>query len=461
MDVSEQAHRTADTVITGLVQTMEGVFQRGRVFIEGGVITAVATGGESVADGARLIDVGDSYVLPGAVDAHVHSYSHGGEGLRASTSAAAAGGVTTIVEMPFDGTGPVNRRERLEAKLEKVAEEAVVDVAVLGTLEPGGGWRRTGELVDGGVVGFKVSLFDTDPFRFPRTSDAELLDVTAAIGEAGSTLCAHVENNEIIKALLADAGNRSSTDPSVHGRTRPPVSETLGALTAMEITAHQGNAMHLCHLSLGRSADLVEWYRDQGVDISFETCPHYLLLTEEDMMAHRGRLKINPPLRTATDRNAMWQAVTSGLASVISSDHAPWPTALKDHEAILDNSSGAPGVQTLVATTLGECLHRYGDGREFSRTVAALTANPADRYGIGHTKGRLQPGYDADVMVLTPSDDWRIDTAAQLSNAGWTPYHGYAPGAQVTLTLSHGNVVYDAGKGLLGVPGRGKQVQRK
>ncbi|MGW0737687.1 dihydroorotase [Streptomyces sp. NPDC002851] len=425
------------------------------------MIREVRTGDPDPGTAVRFIDVGDAFVLPGAVDAHVHSYSHAGEGLRASTSAAAAGGVTTIVEMPFDATGPINSAERVDAKLELVDDEALVDVALLGTLEPGGGWRRAWELVEAGVVGFKVSLFDTDPVRFPRIGDAELLDVMRAVGEAGSTLCTHAENNEIIKALLADEARQSSTDPRVHGRTRPPVTETLGVLTAMEIAAHQGNALHLCHLSLGRSADLVSWYQGQGVDITFETCPHYLLFTEDDMLAQRGRLKINPPLRGDAERTAMWNAVGAGLASVISSDHAPWPVRLKEHDRILANHSGVPGTETLVATTLGACLRRHGAGPEFIKTVEALTANPADRYGIGHRKGRLEPGYDADIMVLEAADDWQIDEGALHSNAGWSPYDKYVPGARVTLTLSRGAVVWSVDQGLVGTPGRGQPVCRR
>ncbi|GLY68057.1 dihydroorotase [Amycolatopsis taiwanensis] len=459
MDTAQPDTARAETVLAGRIPDSEGRYHRGAVWIADGRIVDVAFGEPSSAK--NLIDVGESLLLPGAVDAHVHSYSHAGEGLRASTSAAAAGGVTTIVEMPFDATGPVNSRDRVNAKLDLVADEAVVDVALLGTMEPGGGWRRTADLVDAGVVGFKVSLFDTDPFRFPRINDSELLDVMKAAGEVGSTLCTHAENNEIIKALLADPANQASTDPAVHGRTRPPVSETLGVLTAMEIAANQGNALHLCHLSLGRSADLVSWYQSQGVDVTFETCPHYLLFTEDDMATLRGRLKINPPVRDDASRTAMWKAVTSGTASVISSDHAPWPAAQKDHDRILDNHSGTPGTETMVATTLGECLRRYGQGPEFTAAVAALTANPADRYGIGHRKGRLATGYDADILVLTPDEQWQIDGSALHSNAGWSPYHKRLPGARVTLTLSRGTVVWDANTGLVGAPGHGEQVRRR
>lgn len=449
------------TVLIGKVPDGDGGFRRARVRIAGSVILDVTEDSGVPKDAAKVIDVGEAYVLPGAVDAHVHSYSHGGEGLRASTSAAAAGGVTTIVEMPFDGAGPINNLERLAAKRELLAEQAVVDVALLGTLEPGGGWRRTEELVEAGVVGFKVSLFDTNPFRFPRIGDAELIDVTRAVGEAGSTLCTHAENNEIIKALLADEANQASRDPLVHGRTRPPVSETLGVLTAMEIAANERGRLHLCHLSLGRSAELVDWYQRQGTDVTFETCPHYLLLTERDMLAQRGRLKINPPLRDTAAKEAMWRAVADGLATVISSDHAPWPAELKDHERILDNHSGTPGTETLVATTLGECLRRYGEGKEFARAIEALSINPAKRYGIDDRKGRVAAGYDADLLVLEPSDDWRIDAGALHSNAGWSPYADYAPGARVSHTLSRGDVVWDAGKGLLGTPGRGEQIRRR
>ncbi|WP_100466346.1 dihydroorotase [Mycobacteroides abscessus] len=449
-----------DTLVVGVLEESPGKFARGSVAISEGRITAVQTG-EPNESARQLIDVGDSLVLPGAVDAHVHSYSHSGEGLRASTSAAAAGGVTTIVEMPFDATGPINRADRARAKLDLVTKDAVIDVALLGTLEPGGGWRHAAELVDAGVVGFKVSLFDTDPFRFPRIDDAELRDIMQVVGEVGSTLCTHAENNEIIKALLADESNRTSVDPRVHGRTRPPVSETLGVLTAMEIAAYAGNALHLCHLSLGRSSDLVSWYQSQGVDVTFETCPHYLLLTEEEMLSQGGRLKINPPLRDKENREAMWTAVITGTASVISSDHAPWPRDLKEHRRILDNHSGCPGTETLVATTLGECLRRHGTGVEFSRAVAALTANPADRYGLGHRKGRLAAGYDADILVLTPTEHWQIDGSALHSNAGWSPYDQYLPGATVTMTLSRGVVVWDADQGLVGSPGRGEQVRRR
>lgn len=473
-----------DLIVTGVLGWDDGRYSRGRVSVADGRIVAVEAaddavpsavagagaqqGGTARADhardrtpsaGARHIDVGTALVLPGAVDAHVHSYSHAGEGLVASTSSAAAGGVTTIVEMPFDGPGPINTVDRLAAKTELVAQQAVIDVALLGTLEPHGGYRRAEELVAAGAVGFKVSLFDTDPRRFPRIDDADLVNVMAAIRGADTTVCVHAENNEIIKAALADPAHQDSTDPLTHCRTRPPVSETLGVLTAAEVAHSQGARLHLCHLSLGRSIQLSQWYRSDGADLTVETCPHYLTFTEDDMRHHGGRLKINPPLRPDADREAMWSALAAGVVDCVVSDHAPWPVEMKTHERILDNHSGVPGTQTLVALTLGAALRRYGLGPQFRRAVDALTIAPARRYGLAAHKGQLTVGADADLMVFTPSDD-PISAADQRSNAGWSPYDGLAPGGAVTMTISRGRVVWDADQGLLGAPGEGRWVTR-
>lgn len=399
-------------------------------------------------------------MLPGGVDAHVHSLSHCGEGITAATSAAAAGGVTTIVEMPFDATGPINDRDRLLAKQDLVNDEAVVDVAMLGTLAPAGGWREAEALADNGVVGFKVSLFLTDSIRFPRINDYELLHVMQASSDTGRTLCTHAENNEIVQSLLEIEGASNPTDPQAHSRTRPPISETLGVLTALEIAANHGTALHVCHLSLPRSIDLVSWYQSQGADVTLETCPHYLSFTEADLDRQRGDLKINPPLRTAADRDGLWNRLGSGAVAVVSSDHAPWPRKFKDHDHILNNHSGAPGVETLVAVTLGGAIRRDPDLSTLGTVVDALTAGPAKRFGIDHRKGSLEVGKDADIMVFSPDTDVRIDGSALHSNAGWSPYAGMAPGGIVTHTISRGDVVWTREGGLTGRAGRGKILTR-
>ena len=444
-----------DLVVAGLVRIAD-VWQPGEVWVADGRISGLLRAADAPSTTARRLDVGANFVLPGAVDAHVHSLSHAGEGVRAATRAAAAGGVTTIVEMPFDGPGPINTVDRLRAKQDLVQREALIDVALLATLSPGGGWRRADELVSEGAVGFKVSLFDTDPARFPRIDDRELLDVMKAVGGTGRTLCVHAENNEIVKALLREESAAPADDSQAHSRSRPPVSETLGILTAMEIAATSGNALHLCHLSLPRSVDLASWYMSQGVNISIETCPHYLTFTHEDLDTQRGRLKINPPLRGRADREGLWERLEEGSVSILSSDHAPWPLAQKDRDRILDNHSGIPGVETLVSMSLGQAVARGPE--TFDRTVDAITIGPARRFGLDRTKGSLDVGKDADVTVFSVNSDARIDGSSLHSNANWSPYDGHQPGGVVSLTISRGTVVWHAGSGLAGSDGRGRLV---
>jgi allantoinase len=443
-----------DLAVTGLVQR-GGVWKRQEIHIANGQITAISDP-SATTQAARRLDVGDAYLLPGMVDAHVHSLSHPGEGVAAATRSAAAGGVTTIVEMPFDLAGPINSVERIRAKRELVEQEAFVDVAVMGTLAPEGGWRAAEAVSNAGAVGFKVSLFNTDAARFPRIDDAELRNVMAATGGAGRTVAVHAENNEIVQAMLAIEKANNPLDPKAHVRSRPPVSETMGVLTALEIAFEQSAKLHLCHLSLPRSVDLVNWYREQGLDVTLETCPHYLTFTEDDHDVQRGRLKINPPLRRPADRNGMWDRLSAGKIDVVSSDHAPWPTEYKDNEGIFANHSGAPGVQTSMAVTLSAALERGTDA--FNAAVRSLTSAPAERFGVGHVKGSLEVGFDADIAVFDPRDAWDIDAGDMFSNAGWTPYQGMTTTGRVTTTISRGTVVWD-GTELIGARGRGAVVE--
>lgn len=458
-DMEAYAH---NVVVVGRIRLDDGTYGPGAVWTDGQNIARVTPGRPepSATEGYRVIDVGESFVLPGAIDAHVHCYSALEEGMAVATRSAAAGGVTTIVEMPFDADGPINTVERLEYKKGLVDSEAVTDVAVLGTLAPDGGWRQAAALAEGGVVGFKLSLYHTDSFRFPRIDDAELMSAFGAIAETGLTVCVHAENNEIVQELSARAQLEDPLDPLTHVRTRPPVSETLGALTAMEIAHAQGTRLHLCHMSVPRAIDLARWFRDNGTDVTAETCTHYLTFTAEDMTTQGARLKINPPLRERADVEGMWERVADGSVQLLTSDHAPWPIERKLDKEILKNASGAPGVEMLPTLCLGEALRRDPDPSGlFDTVVTALTSAPAERYRFGDRKGRLAPGHDADLMVFTPDADYEVTDESQHSNAGWTPYAGLRPGGRVTLTLSRGEVVWDASTGTVADPGRGRLIR--
>lgn len=452
-----------DLIVSGRIRRHDGSWGPGEVWSTAGVVTAVVDGITNT-EATRRIDAGEAFVIPGAVDAHMHCYSFADEGILAATSAAAAGGVTTVVEMPYDAPGPINSVERLVAKQELAHRESVIDMALLGTLAPQGGWKAAEGLASGGVVGFKLSLFHTDTRRFPRINNPEMLNCMAAIAETGRTMCTHAEDNEIIQHLSDTDEALNSLDPHMHCRVRPPVSETLGVLTALELAHDKGVKLHVCHVSLPRSVDLVRWFREQGDDVTTETCPHYLSFTEDDMDEQGTRLKINPPLRTQQDRNGLWNRIAEGTLPVVSSDHAPWPLELKTKTPALANKSGVPSIETLVTMTLGQALTRDPSLTLFGRAVDALTSNPAHRFGIDHRKGSLEPGKDADIIVFAPDPAdgpaVAVDGSAMHSNAGWSPYDGLTPGGHVACTISRGEVVWDAATRELAAPGRGELITR-
>jgi allantoinase len=438
--------RDSDQVIIGTLADANGSYGPGAVWMAGEKITGVThtVPEESELSGLTVTDATGAYVLPGAIDAHVHCYSYNGEGMFAATRAAAAGGVTTIVEMPYDETAPVKNVDRLNEKRQIVADEAVTDVALLGTLWPGGGWREAGPMADAGAVGFKVSLFHTHPDRFPRVDDSELLDTMSAVTDVNRTLCVHAENNEVVQHLSKIEAKSNPYDPLTHIRTRPPVSESLGVLTAMEIARDRGTKLHLCHMSIPRAINLCRWWCEDGADITLETCPHYLTFRVEDMKSQGGLLKINPPLRDGDSVDGLWRGIVDGLVPVISSDHAPWPLSMKEDAKILTNKSGVPGVQTVAIVPLGKAFAIDPDPSGlFHNVVKAVTAGPADRFGFGHRKGRLVPGYDADIMIFRPDTDYEITNEEQKSNAGWTPYAGMHPGGFVETTFLRGRRIWN------------------
>lgn len=444
-----------DLALAGRLVTGTGEPTRGELLVSGGRIVEVSRSTPSSTPAARRVDVGEAYLLPGAIDCHAHSGSHPGEGLQALTRSAVAGGVTTVVDMPYDAAGPVVSEEVMTRKRSVVEGEALTDVALLGTVRPGTGGDDVRPLVAAGAVGFKLSLFCTDARRFPRIPDGQFLEVLEAIREAGSIACVHAENEEIIKPLIESFRAAGDGSPLAHCRSRPPVSETQAVLTALEYAHETGASLHLCHLSLPRSVDLAARYKEDGARVSTETCPHYLCFSEEDMERQGGRLKINPPLRTRDAEEGLWERVAAGAVDVVASDHAPWPIEQKTEPFIFDNHSGAPGVETLLTAVASGLLDRGGSPNDVARL---LSARPAALFGLA-AKGSLEVGKDADVVAFDPSRPVTIDERKLHSNAGWSPYHEMTFSGRVVLTVSRGEVVYD-GESVLAEPGRGRVVTR-
>lgn len=403
----------------------------------------------------KVIDAAGCLIFPGIVDAHVHSYSFLNEGFENSTAAAAAGGVSTIIEMPYDKGAPVNNPETLEKKITAIKQLAMVDVALLATLPKAGGIEAIEPMCRLGACGFKLSVFETDPDRFPRIEDDVLLEVFPLLKAQGLTVGFHAENDVIIESLVARSKAAKRTDPLAHCRTRPPVSESLAVGKLLELALWTGAHLHIYHCSHPRCMEMIAWYRTQKVDVTVETCPHYLLMSEDDMEKKGALAKINPPMRKPEEVAAMWQYVVNGEVNMITSDHAPWLLDNKQNPNIFANGSGAPGLETLFPLMYSEGVVARGlSPVELARLMAT---NPADRFLLAPGKGRIALGADADFAILDPSITWTVTGSESFSSAKWSPYEGMTVTGKVVRTLVRGKDVFKDGK-IVAERGEGKYI---
>ncbi|WP_426437026.1 dihydroorotase [Bradyrhizobium genosp. P] len=444
-----------DLVVTGRVVLTNRVIDNGYVAIRGGLVERVGEG-PAPAAGERQ-DFGKAFVLPGAIDAQVHSKSQlNQEDFIWSTRAAAAGGVTTIVDMPYDAGFLVCTGDRVRQKIEEAGAQSRVDFALYGTIAPGDGAKHIAGMVEAGVSAFKFSTFNTDSKRFPRIAPQVLYECFSEIGKHGLAAGVHNENDEMVRAAIAAVETAGVTNYLAHGRSRPPVTETLAMAEVYEIGAQAGCSAHVVHCSVGRGYELCESYRRQGFDATVEACIHYLFLDEENDVARLGgKAKVNPPIRPRAQVEALWRHLAAGHVTVVSTDHVSWSEDRKTDPNMLKNSSGVPGLEVLYALLIKGLTERHLDISHASRLLAA---NPARLFRIGHRKGAIEPGRDADLVVMAHAPH-RYDPSASGHNfVRWSPYEGLELPYRAVATFLRGRIAFD-GRKVMAEPGTGAFVR--
>jgi allantoinase len=343
--------------------------------------------------------------------------------------------------MPYDADEPVWTAELLEKKKVLVNQEANVDVALLATIRPENGLDEIPRLVQAGACGFKLSTFNTDSYRFPRIGDGLMLAAFQRIADTGRAVGLHAENDEIVRFYSAIFEQGEGRDAALHCKARPPVAESVAVATALELAEWAGVHVHFHHTTVPRAVRLAEQYLEDGVQVSVETCIHYLVFTEDDMASYGARAKINPPLRTVEAKEQLWQQCKNGQIGLVTSDHAPWQIDRKSNENIFKNSSGAPGVETVLPLLYSEGVAK---GKiTIHDLVRLLCENPARVYGFSDRKGSLRIGTDADITIINPDIKWELDEAEQHSFAGWSLYHGRSIEGKITSTIVRGQVVFN------------------
>ncbi|MBN9317379.1 MAG: dihydroorotase family protein [Devosia sp.] len=442
-----------DLVIAGTVVLPALVIEGGYVAVRDGKVVHVGEGAAPHAHERH--DFGNALILPGAIDAQVHSLSQKHqEDFIWSTRSAAAGGVTTIVDMPYDEGNVVNSAAAVRQKVEHASPQARVDFALYGTIDPAEGASRIAEQAAAGVAAFKFSTFGTDPVRFPRISPPLLQEAFIEVAKTGLTGGVHNEDDESVRAAMAKVKASGITDWRAHGMSRPPLTELLATLQIYETGAQTGCDAHVVHCSLSRGYDIAADYRARGFGASIECCIHYLTLDEEsDVRRLGGKAKINPPIRPRAEVEKLWQQVAAGNVTIVSTDHASWSEDRKTNPDMLANASGVPGLEAMVPLFVKGALER-----NIPLTWAArlMAANPAKHFRL-KDKGALEAGKDADITVLVNRP--QIYDAARSGHnvVGWSPYNGIELPWTVAGTWLRGQQVFDGTT--VAEPGGGRWVR--
>ncbi len=444
-----------DLIIRGRIVTPQMTISNGWVAISGSVIHAIGEGEAPAA--ATVHDAGDAFVLPGIVDGQTHAGSYLGlPGIEPTTRSAIAGGVTTIVDMPYDNPTPLSTREHLDAKVEAIERFSHCDVALYGTVIPGQSLDEVQSLADGGIVAFKISAFESSPTRFPRIDAALALDLLEALSATDLPLGLHNEDQEIVRSRVSRARAEGPNGITAHSPSRPEVAELASTVHFLELAASAGGHAHIVHISTPRGFRLVDNYAQQGFRATGELCVHYLWFDpERDGEELGARMKVNPPIRPGQiDR--LWQELVEGRIAFVSSDHSSWPIDNKFTDSIFDAGAGVPGMETLLPAFYSVAKQRGVDGAHFCAEY--LAERPARFFGLYPRKGVLVPGADADITILAEEDDvW--DASRAQDGLNWSPYDGRRFAARVAATYHAGRLAYD-GHSVLNTPGSGRYLRR-
>jgi allantoinase len=442
-----------DLVLSGTIVQARKITENGYVAVRDGTIVHIGQGTPPAAKVRH--DFGKAYVLPGAIDSQVHSRSQKGqEDFIWSTRSAAAGGVTTIVDMPYDDGMLICTADRLQTKAAEAASQARVDFALYGTVRPDEGAKHIAAMVEAGAAGFKFSTFGTHPERFPRVPPHVLAACFEEIAKHGLIAGAHNENDEFVRACMQAVEKTGISDYRAHGRTRPALAETLAMAEIYEIGAATGCSSHVVHCSVARGYDMCASYRESGYDATVEACIHYLTLDEEhDVARLGGKAKINPPVRARSEVEALWKRLAAGQVTVVSTDHVSWSLDRKSDPDMLKNASGVPGLEVLYALLLKGLLER---NLPLSLAAQLLAGNPARLFRLGHRKGALDIGRDADIVVMAHRPG-KYDPAASGHNfVSWSPYEGIELPYRPVATFLRGQSVFDGRE--VAAPGTGAFV---
>jgi allantoinase len=435
-----------DLVIRGHQVVTETSVGPASVHIAHSKITAISTF-EDVPAGSVLVEAPtESIVMPGLVDTHVHVNEPGRtawEGFETATRAAAAGGVTTIVDMPLNSIPATTTLPALRAKLAAAENKLHVDVGFWGGVVPG----NTGELETlwkAGVVGFKCFLIHSGVAEFPNVTEADLRPAMPELARLGAMLIVHAEVPGPVDACCQAIAGASSSSYQTFLSSRPRAAENQAVELMIKLSRDTGCRIHIVHHS---SADVLPALRQAklaGLRLTLETCPHYLHFCAEEIPDGATEFKCCPPIRERDNREQLWEALSDGTIDFVVSDHSPCPPEmkLKEQGDFLNAWGGISSLQLRLPIIWTEASNR---GFGIERIIRWLCSEPARQVGLSHLKGAIRIGADADIVIWNPNAQFKVEPQQLNHRHKLTPYNGETLRGVVEKTFLRGQMVYDGG----------------
>jgi allantoinase len=440
----------------GVAVTAEGE-KRADLAVTDGIITALEP--ELAGDAKEEVDARGLHLFPGLIDTHVHFNEPGRthwEGFATGSRALAAGGGTVFFDMPLNASPPTLDRASFLAKKRAAEASSVTDFALWGGLTPAN-LERLPELAGCGVVGFKAFMSSSGVEDFAAADDFTLLEGMRSYVKLNLPVAVHAESESLTQGLTRQIRAQGGKSVRDYLRSRPVLAELEAVGRAILFAAETAADLHIVHVSTAKGVMLVGEARAKGVRVTCETCPHYLVFDEEDVERLGAVLKCAPPLRSGAERRELWRALANGHLDILASDHSPSPPDLKERSDFFEVWGGIAGVQSTLPALLTAGPER---GLTMSAVVRLTSHNPAVRFGLA-AKGRLEPGFDADVSLVDFGETYTLPREALLSRHPLSPYLGRAFRARVQRTMVRGKTVYEDGKITAQQPAKFIQPQKR
>jgi allantoinase len=402
---------------------------------------------DDVPAGAGLDDHGELAILPGIVDTHVHLNEPGRtewEGFATATRAAAAGGVTTLVDMPLNSIPPTTTREAFAAKRDAARGQCAVDVGFWGGVVPGN-QRELAGLVADGVRGFKCFLVDSGVEEFGWVGEAELAPAMQILAGLGVPLLVHAEVAGPIDAASAQLAGADPRRYATYLASRPPAAEEQAIALVMKLCRATKARTHIVHHSAASALALLREARAEGLPLSAETCPHYLHFVAEAIPDGATPFKCAPPIRDAANREELWRALAEGVLDLVASDHSPCSPQLKAMEVgdFVAAWGGVSGLQLALPVVWTEAEKR---GHTLDDIARWMSAGPARLAGLTGTKGAIAAGCDADLVVFADGERTTVTPETVQHRHKVTPYAGETLRGAVHATYLRGQLVAERGR---------------